>query len=213
MKSFKNIIIGILVIAVIFFVYDMITRKVEVIEVPIHIRIPVPSKEGTSDTVYKPLPIKIITRENPLNQELSSINKKLLIENDSLLEKYKRADSINKSKQYQDAIAIKEYKETFKDTFQTIDVYTKTRGELLEQSISYKTEKYYIDLDTTIKVKVKGKFKVLGQMEVGSNIIGKETFTKIVAKPSIIFQNSKNNGLSISVDTKGIGYLGVVIKF
>jgi hypothetical protein len=213
MKSIKNIIIGVLILVTAFFVYDMITRNKEAIKIPVKILVPVPSKEGTSDTIYKPLPIKIITKENPLNQELSSSNKKLLLENIILLEKYKKADSIAKAKQYQDAISIKEYNQEYKDTFQTVNVYSKTRGELLEQAITYKTEKYYIPLDTTIATTIKGKFKVLGQMEIGSNVIGKETFTKVVAKPSIIFQNSKDNGLSLSIDTQGIGYLGVIIKF
>ena len=212
MKNIKNIIIGILILALGFFVYDMITRKKEVIEVPIKIEVPVPSKEGSSDTIYKPIPSKIITVENALNQELLSNNKRLIEENKRLLEKYKKADSIAKLNQYNDAITIREYNQKFKDTFQTVEVYSKTRGKLLEQSIKYKTEKYFIPLDTTITTTVKGKFKILGQLEVGTPILNSNNFNKVIVKPSIILQNSKNNGLSFSVDTQGNGYLGVIIK-
>ena len=212
MKNIKNIIIGVLILISSFFIYDFFTREKEVVEVPVKILVPVPSKEGSSDTIYKPIPGKTITVENALNQELSSNNKKLIEENKILLEKYKKADSIAKLNQYNDAISIREYNQKFIDTFQTVEVYSKTRGKLLEQSINYKTNKYFIPLDTTVTTKIKGKFKVLGQLEVGTPILNDNNFNKIIVKPSIIFQNSKNNGISLSVDTQGNGYLGVLIK-
>lgn len=213
MKSISNIIIGVLCLILIFFVYDMFTREKEVIEVPIRILVPVPSKEGTSDTIYKPSPTTEISVENPLNEGLSNKNKKLLEENRFLLENYRKLDSLNKELQYTEAITIKEYNQSYKDNFQTVDVFTKTRGELLEQSISYKTEKYFIPLDTTVTTKVKGKFKVIGQLEIGTPVLNKITFDKVIIKPSILFMNSKSNALSVSLDTEGNAYLGAAIKF
>lgn len=199
----ERLIQYIIIIILSLLLMNQCNKDKEIIEVPIEIEVPVPSVESNSDTIYVPYPKYI---NNPLD-------KKLLKENDSLLQKYQEADSIAKELQYKEAISIKEYKQEFKDTFQTVNVYTKTRGELLEQSISYKTNEYTISIDTIVKTSVKGKLRLLGAIEMGVPLLTDNNFSKVVVKPGIIFQNSKNNGLSVSIDTEGTGWLGVIFKF
>lgn len=203
MKDIKNIIIIILALLLLFVGYDFLTREDKYIEVPVEIEVPVPSVEGTSDTVYVPYPKYV---NNPLD-------KQLLKDNDSLLKKYQEADSIIKELQYKDAISIREYKEVYEDTFQTIEISTKTRGHLLEQSLVYKTKPYKIKVDTTVTTKVKGTFKASGLIEMGTPILSDDNFSSFVIKPGILLQNSKNFGLSVSIDTEGKGWLGVYIPF
>lgn len=203
MDKLKTIFIGILLLAMMFFVWDRCTRKDEVIEIPIEIEVPVPVVERYTDTIEKPVPVYI---NNPINKELLS-------ENQDLLDKFNKADSLLKIKQYEDAISIREYKETFEDTFQTIDVYTKTRGEMLQQYVHYKTKPRTIKIDTTIITTVKGKFKVFGLIEGGTNVISVNPINKVIGKGTIIFKNSKDNGISVGIDTQGNGYLGYMFKF
>lgn len=203
MKNIQNVISIVLIIILIFFIWDKLNTDDSVIEVPVIIEVPVPIVENYTDTIYKPKPIYI---NNPLDKEL-------IAENKDLIDKFKKADSLLKLKQYQDAIAINEYKEEYIDTFQTITIYTKTRGELLEQYAHYKTKPYNIKLDTTVKVKVKNKFKVFGLIEGGSNIIDENSFSQVVGKGTVIFKNSKDNGISLGIDTQGYGYLGYMFKF
>lgn len=210
-KNIKNVLIILLILFLGYFIYDKLTTEEREIEVPIYIEVPVPSIEGESDTLKNPTPIKII---NPINKQLNNKNKELIKENKKLLKLYKEADSILKENKYKDAITIREYEEEFVDTFQTISVFTKTRGSLLEQSISYKTNEYTIPLDTIVTTKVKNKFKVFGSLEVGTILLDEDKkFSNIVVKPGIIFKNSKDNGLMLSVDTNGIVYIGGIIKF
>lgn len=224
MKFFKNIknILGIIVILFIsYFIYDKLNPEYKEIKVPVRVEVPVYSKEGISDTTKLPAPISII---NPIDKELIKRNKKLSKKNKKLskelkisnvlLEKYKSSDSINKERLYKESISIKEYNETFIDSFQTISVYSKTRGSLIEQSISYKTNEYSISLDTLVSTKVKKKFKVFGSLEIGNPLLSNDpNLPSIVVKPGIIFKNSKDNGLILSADTRGYLWIGGLIKF
>lgn len=220
-KNIKNILIIIIILFIGYFIYDKLNPEYKEIKVPVKIEVPIPSVKGTSDTTKLPSPITI---QNPLNKTLLKSNKELLKKNKSLskelkisntmLEQYKKSDSINKEDMYKQAISIKEYNETFIDSFQTISVYSKTRGTLLKQSIDYKTNKYTIPLDTTITTKIKNKFKVFGSLEIGNPLLSNKTdLPSIVVKPGIIFKNSKDNGISVSIDTRGYVWLGGIIKF
>lgn len=225
MKLLKNIGLAILIGGIIFFLWDKFTQKKEVIEVPVKIEVPVPSQSGSSDTLsinkYK-TQIKyldslnsLITRNNKelivKNTELSEKNQNLIKENGDLIEDFKIATDSIKDKMYKEAIAIREYNKTFEDSIQTVSIYSKTRGTLLEQSIEYEVKPYTIPLDTTVTTEVKGKFKVFGLLEGGTNLLnGTNDF---VGKGTVILKNSKDNGISIGIDTRKYVYLGYLFKF
>ncbi len=60
-------------------------------------------------------------------------------------------DSVERLELYLKAITVKEFNQNFTDTFQSIDVYTKTRGDLLAQTVRYKAfEREIIYKDTII---------------------------------------------------------------
>jgi len=70
--------------------------------------------------------IKIVTVPNPINQEM-------------MTKYYQTKDTLERLKLYQNAIEIREYVETLKDSTQIITVLSSVSGELREQIISYRT--------------------------------------------------------------------------
>lgn len=147
--------------------------------------IDIPTKEKVFDTIYKPIPIKVKPKNN------------LLKENDSLLQLFRASQ--RKDSLYMDAIHINSYKEAYRDSNQLIEVFTTTRGELLEQVVNYEI------FPSKIK---KNKFSIYSNLEVGAGIIGDKS---IIVKPGIDFNINKMS-YGISVDTEGRGWIKIGYK-
>jgi hypothetical protein len=170
--NYKNIIpyIALMVMSVI--LYRQCTTKIkpEIKVITKTIKVPEYINNFDTITIFKPF-------------------KKVLV--DSIYkEKYLKAkDSLERLNLYLEAIKIKEYNEKFTDTFQTINVYTKTRGTLLAQSLSYKTFKRDIIYKDTIFIKPRRMLS-----------IGLETSTNLDIKASLLYTTRKKTIYSIGID-------------
>lgn len=114
-------------------------------------------------------------------------------------------DSLEQLQMYLDAITIREYKEQFKDSAQEVNVFTKVRGEMLQQTLDYKIFERTIEHKETFEVKEKRNFYFLPQ--IGSNS------ERIKGSGSILFQDRKKRLYSIGIDTDGFIMGGYGIKF
>src|SRR5690606_24348889 len=52
------------------------------------------------------------------------------------IDRFIHSDSIEKVDLYRDAVTIREYNQVFEDSLSKIEVYSKTRGDLLNQSVN-----------------------------------------------------------------------------
>jgi hypothetical protein len=123
--------------------------------------------------------VKIIT-ENPVNKDL--------VDNYT-----KQKDSISKLKLYISSIEEKEQVRTFTKGFVTVNVTSKTRGYLLEQSIEYQQKEHIIEVE---KPKDNFGFLLLGGMtkanfEVGAGIR--------IKKLSVLAKTSTNKEIGINI--------------
>ena len=108
--------------------------------------------------------IKIVEKENPINQEL--------------LRKYEALkDSVARLNLYKEVITERKYKETLEDSLQTITVDSEVIGTLKKQTISYETKPQiqkpkkskfhtYIGINTNIPTNHLGRFAVGGQFSI-----------------------------------------------
>ena len=198
MDNLKNILLILLVFVVGFFVYDKFTEELTAGYITTTIEVPVPAKEGEIkiDSISYPVYIEV---ENPLNKKLVE-------------EFTKTKDSLQKLKLYVDAITTRTYKETFKDSTQTIEVTSTVQGKLLEQKLVYHINPYTLPVEVTIPIETKNKFKVFAGAEVGLPLDGTLINLSPVVKGTLLFKNSKDNILSIGVDTRTTIWAGYFIK-
>lgn len=127
--------------------------------------------------------------------------------------KYKELqDQVKKDSLFKETIKINEYKETFEDENVKIDVYTKTRGEVLAQSIpdyTVKPRTESIPHTTIIKAEPK-KVHVYGGLELG---LPPKNISDFRIKGNIFVQGKKGNITTFSVDNTKTFYVGKVWKF
>lgn len=109
-------------------------------------------------------------------------------------------DSVQRDSMFRQAIKINEYNQKFEDTLQIITVYSKTRGELLEQSLSYTTKPYTIVVKDSVEIKRKNHFNF--GAEVGLPLFNGFKDNPVI-KGNLIFQNKKGDTFSIGYDTGG----------
>ncbi|QQV89712.1 hypothetical protein Calle1_18 [Cellulophaga phage Calle_1] len=168
-------------------------RKSDIEYIEKEVKVLVPSVEGSFEEVK---PVKINTT---------------VVEIDSTYyEKYiSLKDSVSKLELFKEAIEINEYSEKFIDSLQTIEVYTKTRGEILGQSVKYKTNPYYVETEVKIPIEAKRYFSI--GTEVGVSTIEPLTTTPVV-KGNLLYTNKKGNTISISYDTEGRAWIGKTWK-
>jgi hypothetical protein len=115
-------------------------------------------------------------------------------------------DSIAKDSMVKELATIKEYKETFEDTVQTIDVYAKTRGDLLELRSSYKLKPFLIKDKVKVEMEVpKDIFSIDFGMKVGIPDNGLDN-TPIVM-PELGIRINKFRG-TVGYDTNSTLWLG-----
>lgn len=158
--------------------------------IPVEVEVLVPSVEKDFDTIYKPTTVYVKVKEID-----SSYYKKYV----------KLKDSVAKDIMFKEAIEINEYKQVFEDTLQTINVYTKSRGTVLSQSVSYKTKPYTIKVKDSVENKVKSSLSI--GTELGIPTVPSLDMTPVV-KGNIIFTNKKGNTFSASYDTEGKVWIG-----
>lgn len=183
MKYYKHLIpyIALMVMSVV--LYRQCTEKVkpQVKIVTKTIKIPEYINHFDTITVFKPFKSTIIDT--------------------TYKEKYLNAkDSIERLKLYLDAINIKEYNQKFTDTFQTINVYTKTRGDLLSQSVNYKTFKRDIIQNDTILIKPRRSLN-----------IGLEINNKLDVRASLLYTDRKKTIYSVGIDANKNIHGGIFI--
>jgi hypothetical protein len=181
-------------------------QKPTIVEVPVKVKIevPVPVIEKQFDTIYKPQPYPVYVKGDIIKEIDSSYYNRWL----SL------KDSISKDKAYKDAITIREYNTKFEDDILTLNIYSKTRGTLLEIKPDYKTKPRTIPLDTTLMISIPKYNQFYGGIELGVPII-QMPFLKpsILGKANFIWQTKKDKLINISIDTEGRLYGGYSIKF
>lgn len=174
------------VIAFLIVIWFLLQKEKETVIVDVVI----PPIEGKFDTIYVPKPITIVERD-PLNEDL--------------YDKYLKAkDSLERLQMYLDAISIKEYKEVYEDSTITITTYSKTRGDLLEQ-----TNEYYIKprvIPTEINVEKVNQ--LYGIIEGGISVDLKPTISA-----GLILKNKKDNLLSLKINSNKEVLVGYGYKF
>lgn len=110
-------------------------------------------------------------------------------------------DSIQRLKLFIDAITIKEYNENFTDSLQSIDIYTKTRGEVLAQNVKYKLFEREITVKDTI---------ILPKNRRTLNL-GFETSSDLDLKASLLYTDRKKTIYSIGINQEKTVFIGVAI--
>lgn len=166
----------------------------EIVEVPIEIEVEIPVIEKVFDTI-------VITKDKII---------KVTEADPELLKKYtKLKDSVAKESMFKEAIKIREYNQDFSDEHQAVDVYSKVRGTLLEQSVKYKTEPKTIIVKDTVKIPVKNKFYI--STELGIPIAPRPNVGPVL-KGGLVFQNKRGNTFSLSYDTEGRVWAGKTFK-
>lgn len=144
--------------------------------------ISVPEYVNHFDTIYLPKPFK--------RTIIDSTYKEMYL---------KAKDSIERLELYLKAITVKEYNQTFTDTFQTIKVYSKTRGDLLAQTLDYKTfKREIIYKDTIIYPKPR---RILS--------VGIEGNNKLDFKAGFLYTDRKKTIYSIGVNIDKNIYLDI----
>jgi hypothetical protein len=149
-------------------------------------------KTKKDSVVYKD---KIITTENPVNKEL--------------YKKYAEAkDSLDQVKMYLEAIEEREQTQVFDNKDVKIEVYTKTRGQLLELKPKYTIK------EREEQVQVKQKESVFA-VHTGLVIETSTSLNKLVPKAQLGLQNKRGDILSLYYSTDksiGVGYTFRIIN-
>lgn len=157
----------------------------------------IPSKIGTFPSINTPLPIakKI---PNPINNKL-------------LKDYIKLNDSLKKLELYVDAITERDYKEIYEDSIQKIDVSTTVQGKLLKQSLNYFIKPSTI---TTTETTIIKPYSPTNKILIGGELRlpPKTDIYNPVAKVNLMFQNKKDNIISLSFDSDNQVWIGYTIK-
>lgn len=154
----------------------------------------VPSVTHVFDTIKEPVPVYVKVKEI----------------DSTYYEQYKKLkDSVAKDSLFKEVIAINEYNQKYEDTLQTIDVYSKTRGKLLEQNVKYTTKPYYITL--TDSIEIKKKVAVSFGTELGVSTVPSLGLNPVL-KGNVIVTNKRGNSISASYDTQGTVWVGKTWK-
>lgn len=171
----KNILIGILVLAITGLTYFLLQKPEDnIIKVPVKIEVPIPGKVSTFPPIEIPKPKK--EKPRPINNIPNQ-------DKDSIL---------------QDALTERDYEEIFKDSIQSITVKSKVQGKLLKQEVGYNIYPDTIIVEKIIKVPIKKTNKVLIGGSGGLNI--DPLNTKPSFGPTVGLQNKKDNIITINYD-------------
>lgn len=170
--------------------------KIEEIEVPIKIEVPVPVIENQFDTIKDPYPVYI--KETKIDS--------LYYNKYTSLKSKQEKDSL-----FKESIKLNEYNVKFENDTVIINVFSKVRGKLLEQTSKIKTKPYTIPLDTVLKIKVPTKAKLFygGGVRIPLN----NPFN-ILPNPygGIYLKTKSDNIISLELDSQNIS-VGYAWKF
>jgi hypothetical protein len=136
---------------------------------------------------------KTIYTENPINKQLA----------DDYL---KATDSIKRLKLYLDAIQEKDGTYVYDNKDLRLEIYAKTRGELLEIKPNYTIKPVEVKVDVPVKQTV---FAMYGGLELGNN----SSLSNLSVKADLGIQNKKGTIFSIGADTRGNYFVGAKVKF
>jgi hypothetical protein len=202
-RPLKNLlyVIGIFFVIYLFTLVKQCTEPKETIPTTVEI----PAKSGSFKEPTKVIPGvakkdsivyrdgKTIYTENPINKQLA--------------EAYLKAtDSIKRLKLYLDAIQEKDGTYVYDDKDLKLEIYAKTRGELLELKPKYTIKKTEVKVDVPVKQTV---FAMYGGLELGNNSI----LNNLSVKADVGIQNKKGTIFSVGADTRGNYFVGAKVKF
>lgn len=196
----RDIIFVIIIILLVAGIYFMLSRprEKEIVKVPYKVEIEVPGKQGKSDTIYLPRPYPV-PQKNPVN--------------DSILNLYVTAkDSITKLNLYIQAITEQSYVEHYRDTVQDIRVYSKVRGSLLEQQVSYTQYPSTIESEGETEVEIPKYNELYWKLSAGTRVLPNLQF-KPVLEGEFILKNKRDELFSIEGNTRGDVLLGYGKRF
>lgn len=199
MGNLKNIILVAVIVLAGYLIYDKLTAKPQIIEVPVRVEVPVPAVEGSieKDTIGIPVRVEV---ENPINKKL-------------LQDYIQTKDSLEQLKLYQEAITTRVYSEVFEDTIQRITVESTVQGKLLDQDLNYFIKPRTVRFDTIIKIPVPTRVKLFVGAEIGMPLLDLPNFnTSPIVKANFFLKDKRDNIISTSVSTDKRVWLGYAIK-
>lgn len=151
----------------------------------------VPGVAKKDSIVYKKG--KTIYTENPINKQLAE-------------DYLKATDSIKRLKLYLDAIQEKDGTYVYDNKDLKLEIYAKTRGELLEIKPKYTIKPSEVKVDVPVKQTVLAMY---GGIEVGNNA----SLTNLTVKADVGLQNKRGTIFTVGADTRSNFYVGAKIKF
>lgn len=136
---------------------------------------------------------KTIYTENPINKQLAE-------------DYLKATDSIKRLKLYLDAIQEKDGTYVYDNKDLKLEIYTKTRGELLEIKPNYTIKPTEVKVDVPVKQTV---FAMYGGLEILNN----SNLNNLGVKAEVGIQNKKGTIFTVGADTRSNYYVGAKVKF
>lgn len=202
-RPFKNVVY---VIGVFFLIYLFtLVKQCSEPKTTTPVTIEVPAKNGSFEKPTEIIPgvpkkDSIVYREGKTIYTENPINKKLA-------EDYLKAtDSIKRLQLYLDAIQEKDGTYVYDNKDLRLEIYAKTRGELLEIKPNYTIKPSEVKVDVPLKQTV---FAMYGGLELGNN----SSLNNLSVKADLGIQNKKGTIITIGADTRGNYFVGAKIKF
>jgi hypothetical protein len=202
-KPLKNVlyVIGIFFIIYLFTLVKQCSETKETVPV----KIETPAKRGSFEKpteviqgitkkdsiVYKKG--STIYTENPINKQLAE-------------DYLKSTDSIKRLKLYLDAIQEKDGTYIYDNKDLRLEIYTKTRGELLEIKPNYTIKPSEVKVDVPVPQTILAMY---GGLELGNN----SSLSNLSIKADVGIQNKKGTIFSVGADTRGNYFVGAKVKF
>ena len=202
-KPLKNVlyVIGIFFIIYLFTLVKQCSETKETVPV----KIETPAKRGSFEKpteviqgitkkdsiVYKKG--STIYTENPINKQLAE-------------DYLKSTDSIKRLKLYLDAIQEKDGTYVYDNKDLRLEIYTKTRGELLEIKPNYTIKPSEVKVDVPVPQTILAMY---GGLELGNN----SSLSNLSIKADVGIQNKKGTIFSVGADTRGNYFVGAKVKF
>lgn len=192
MKHFKNILIGLGVLALVYFIFQKPEPEIIRTKVPVKFDVTVPEQKIVFEPVKLPTPKR--ERSRPI-------------------EEFIEADSTEKDSLYRDAVTIRDYTEVYEDSAATTTVDSKVQGRLLEQHVRTDIHKKVIPVDTVVEaeVKIPKRIKVLVGADVKGNVYDITDLSPVIY-PGVMIQNKKDNVIKLNFGTDKSVLIGYYIK-
>lgn len=113
----------------------------------------------------------------------------------------KAKDSLQRLNLYLAAITVREYNQNFTDSTQSIDVWTRSRGDLLGQTVKYTIFEKKITTKDTIQLPKNRRTLHLGF----------ETSTKLDLKANLFYTDRKKTIYSVGINPEKTIFIGIAI--